>query len=199
MSTSVSFLDHLLLLLMGFLVCNSFIITAWKEEEQIRESRLCFQIIWSISIIFKSLSWVVIPEHFLPWAIPAFITINFVCSSATKLFYVGKAEVAPCLLAQFFFPPPLWLNIHRSRGWGVFLLHSAQHVHRIALRLLCKASWLFLTLDSSRERNSIIKMLLLGYELRISWYNLKLFCIGLAFMDAKTPYPIQYVMKNQFA
>lgn len=42
-------------------------------------------------------------------------------------------------------------------------------------------------------------MPLLVYELRISWYNLKLFCIGLAFMNAETPYPIEYVMKNQFA
>lgn len=183
---------------MGFPVCNYFIITVWKGQ-QIRELKLCFQIIWSMSIIFKCLSWVVIPEYFLPWAIPAFITINFVYSSATKLFYVGKAEVAPCLLAQFPFPPPLWLNIHRSKGWEVFLLHSAQHLHRFAFQPLCEASWLFLTSDSSRERTSIIKMPLLEYELRISWYNLKLFCIGLAFMDAKTPYPIQYVMKNQFA
>lgn len=64
---------------------------------------------------------VVVHEHcvFSAVLITAFITTDFVFSSATRLVYVSKAEVALCLLAQLSLPPPLSLKIHHEALGGL--------------------------------------------------------------------------------
>lgn len=135
----------------------------------------CFQNIWHISIILKCHSEMCCVSHSAPVSRAALITapvaVDFVSSSARRPFCARRDGAALLFICQLPLPT---CPVIKGPLWGLEVGVSCSFCpasYRAAFQTLSKDSGLLLTSHSSRGGTSLIKMPLLGHNLRISWYN----------------------------